>query len=58
MNRNSNLTTTVTLSDGREVTFSHRNTLNGWVNALRRLDIDPGTVVSEIAGLPESSRVK
>lgn len=58
MNRNSNLVTTVTLRNGQEVTFTHRNSLMGWVNALERLGVDPNEVVSEVAGLPESARVR
>lgn len=56
-NRNSNVTCTVTLTNGTEVTFTHRNTLNGWVNGLKRRGVDPRDVVESVEGLPESSRV-
>jgi len=58
MNRNSNLLSTVTLTDGTEVTFTHRNTLTGWVNALQRRGVDPRQVVGQVAGLPESARLR
>lgn len=54
---NNNRTVTVTLTDGTEVTFTHRDTLNGWVNALRRLGVNPRQVASQVDGLPESARV-
>lgn len=57
MNRNSNTVSTVWLADGTQVSFSHRNTLNGWANALRRKGVNLSDVVNSCAGLPESDRV-
>lgn len=57
MNTNRNRTVTATFTDGTERTFTHRDSLNGWVNALRRMGLDPRNVVSQVDGLPESARV-
>lgn len=57
-NPNTNTVSTVWLSDGTQVSFSHRDTLTGWVNGLKRRGVNPSEVVSSQSGLPESDRVR
>lgn len=56
-NPNLNTVSTVWLSDGRRVSFEHRDTTVGWVNGLKRRGVDPRQVVKGCPGLPEEDRV-
>lgn len=57
MNRNSTTTTTITTTTGRTVVLSHRNSLGGFANALRRAGLTGSDIASSAQGLPESDRV-
>lgn len=56
---NENTISTVVTKDGAEHIIRHRNTMMGWVNAVRRAGIDTHDVDHDRshAGMPESSRV-